>query len=250
MKDFEPRFANAETVKLGQTFPLFSDGTEDLRGTQVTDVRGYDRLAYRTPLVLDVGFMRVPFQAQFAYSNFEVAQTLTPFDPDLGYRITAEDFDPFKRAEKLIANMARYSRWIENRRDLLQFNMANLINPTRDPDVPVNLEYCLRLLVETPGGGLVGFPIESENVALHISSFYPADTPRPAEIMKMVGSSDVMRELEGKYGVESREYQFVGFINTWFDLAVPDDPEKLRTMTGQFIIEEPGRRKYKSTDLE
>ena len=233
--EFEP--GKAEIVHLGQRFPLVSDKTEKLRDSGVRDARGMFELVYRTSVLLQVEDRQVPFQVELFPSRFEVAQTFTPLNPGVGYEITNEDFDPAQRIEKLVANMDRYQRWIEKDKELLQFAVSGLDNPPK-PD-PLHHEKYLRFVLIVPGGGFIGFPIESEGIDLHFGSFYPIDTPRPAELSSPSGEIPAMVELKRKYGEDSPEYQFIGFINSWYDLALPDDPEPLKTATGTFVLDIP-----------
>src|SRR3989344_1106665 len=211
--EFEP--GKAEIVHLGQRFPLVSDKTEKLRDSGVRDARGMFELVYRTSVLLQVEDRQVPFQVELFPSRFDLAQ----------------------RIEKLVANMDRYQRWIEKDKELLQFAVSGLDNPPK-PD-PLHLEKYLRLVLNLPGGGFIGFPIESEGIDLHFGSFYPIDTPRPAELSSPSGEIPALVELKRKYGEDSPEYQFIGFINSWYDLALPDDPEPLKTATGTFVLDIP-----------
>lgn len=243
-----------ELVGLNERFQLFGPRAEDVRATGAFDVRGTEPLSYRRPLVLNLqGYgYQYPFQIELLHSrSFEVAGTLSPQYPGMGYDITAEDFDGHARIEKLINNVERYGARFSGGL-FLELAASNLVNPPEDD--PLRLLDRLKLVVDIPGAEgshyrLVGFPIESEDVSLHIAAFYPADTGKPVSLVFATDLDTEFEELERKYGVSSREYQLAANTVDWWEIALPDIPDYINDehMTGEFILEEdqsyrrPGR---------
>ena len=151
---------------------------------------------------------------------------LTPFNPDLGYGISFEDFTPEGRADKLTRLKSELGKKIDLSINplYLQVESANNVGETaKFPTQIIQLVRRLRLFVKAGEMQLESKPLHFglKDGYLRFVHVYPADT--------------------GPLATPSRI--FTTGEDFWLNL--PDDPEKLKQIRMQFVLAEEESEKVK-----
>ena len=225
---------------VGQEFHIFTDKTKDFRSTGQLSTSHLGYLAYQTQIVLNLDKINLPINLDFVELGCGVDKALTPFDPEMGYIITPEDYNPQARIRKLISRMERYSKFIGPNTGLLEFRATSVVNiPSAHPLAnPIRRREGLRLIVGANGQVIMGDSIREENKDVNFCAFYPAATGRGADLSD--DRSPALKDLVTTVGWRSKQYQFIAATLPWFSLMVPDEPKtqhpRLRTVTARFVL--------------
>lgn len=198
-------------VSIGQEFPLFPPGEDP---GFILDLEGAYKIPYK------------PYLSDYrTHASCSKLDTLTPFNPEMGYRVTHEDLDPQKRLEK-IRNLLK-GKNIQD--DMLLPDLKTLTiydcrkfdrgekRVIEDPNF--NEDYFLRLalLLKIKGQMFVGLPLVDGQLPSAISAVdYPSFVP--ADLGRAPAWNDEIRYLEDDEGCCIAD---VGFWGTGFKLGVP-----------------------------
>jgi hypothetical protein len=165
------------------------------------------------------------------------SDTITPFDPHEGYQITKEDFDSEARQTKMIdlahirigPKAASSKIWVQ----CFGYQDKDGSVTTTMPSVHEIMKQHqdqlknLRLFLSFPSRiRAVGMPARPESGVLHFGEFSPLDLPPPAAPSEHKSYS-VPYVMHGDQRI---------YMPQAFKFAIPNDPDKLASISAQFQI--------------
>ncbi len=169
-----------------------------------------------------------------AFCLYSRGFALTPFNPEIGYTITSEDYNLEKRFKKLISQKEHWNQKLVNPlashlltiqespdglKALKTPNEYYLGHLTMDPEYVEELEK-LRVLLSFPRGSYLAMPADSLPFSLLLQQFFPAD------------SGPLAKDPRGK---ASRGLEF--YLSKDMPILLPFDRPKLESITAKFVIE-------------
>lgn len=227
----------SETIQIGQEFQLFPQGN-------------------KAHITLDIeGMHEIPFDSEIMDNKnipCTLLDTITPYEPTLGYQITTDDFDLEKRAAK-IQNILQ-SKSIEKDlvlplRDCSYITLSSDLSEDKFiQDKNYNWEYFerLHLIVQINKQTFIGVPqIDSDRASspegevahLYYNSFLPADLGTE---FSWIDSLNNFPDKEGNTlndFIENYNNGDASIEGHSFKLALPNnDKEKFNSIKARFVL--------------
>jgi hypothetical protein len=193
---------------------------------------GYDAIpTFVSTATLDVDgrLPLLPMQFWVAASGVDANQAFTPFQPELGYQVTNDDFDPMTRSWKVTQSPYRD-------RQLRAIPQAlSAVSAALDPDARV-----LATMLDPEAGPIPLFRPEVRAVLarLQFQVVFPTGARFAAE--PEIGSGSVVYD-DGFYPFDAGPLAVpdTGGAHLWspgLRLAVPPDPGRLAQIEGRFVL--------------
>ena len=204
-----------EIVKLGQRFQLF-ESENLIPSFYRNEPRGF---SYPVSLELSSGNNPISFDIHLDNISPVLPVWITPFNPDMGYQITNEDFDPKSRYTKL-ARVDRQTPKLKDGFYLFFVSKGELLKEEN----PLEELQRLRVHLFFPSGYYESQPAGnvSEKKYLEFSHFYPADTgplPQLPEEELILGR---IRPFKGHLIILPKDF--------------PNDINKLSQVQARFVL--------------
>jgi hypothetical protein len=216
---------------VGELFPLFPPQRTEQRAREPG--WGFDHVpTFLSAVALDTDGLlpMLPVEFWAIADGADMSQAVTPFEPDLGYHVTMEDFDPAAREQKVNAPPylgrqfapipeapSSLSAYItaegEDLSHLLMDRSTNRV-ATFLPEVAEELSRLQFHVFFPPGLRFAADPEIGNGTVVYYDAFYPFDT--------------------GPLAVPE-----TGVQHLWthgLQLAVPPDPARLAQVQGRFVL--------------
>lgn len=219
-----------ERILVGERFMLFPSHRSRVQWAPPGDLHAdAPRLHSRVLLHTDL-LPPVPVDLDTVATWKDRSQAFAPFTPELGYHVTAEDFDPVRREEKLAAMLAAGTRDIPG-------------NPLEiAAGIPREAVIRLGLQAPYPTQEWTGYTADASDVlaTLRFQLFFPNGMRLEARSEgSQFGARDVFF-MDGFYPFDTGPLRvptgYRHLIGAGLQVAVPADPTLLAQIEGRFVL--------------